>query len=79
MMKDDDFKLLRGFADKWTNEQMNKRTDICDFRVAFATEDEITKITIPYWFAITVQYSEVTMEARLTNDLVSYWGQALLS
>ena len=30
MMKDDDFKLLRGFADGWT--------DICDCRVAFATE-----------------------------------------
>ena len=29
-MKDDDFKLLRGFADE--------RTDICDCRVAFATE-----------------------------------------
>ena len=34
MMKDDDFKLLRGFADERTNE----RTDICDCRVAFATE-----------------------------------------
>ena len=37
MMKDDDFKLLRGFADK----QTNKWTDnICDFRVAFATEKQ---------------------------------------
>ena len=35
-MKDDDFKLWRGFADKRTN----KRTDICDCRVAFATENE---------------------------------------
>ena len=34
-MKDDDFKLLRGFAD-W---QTNKRTDICECRVAFATEN----------------------------------------
>ena len=34
MMKDDDFKLLRGFDDRQTNE----RTDICDCRVAFATE-----------------------------------------
>ena len=33
-MKDDDFKLLRGFADGRTDE----RTDICDCRVAFATE-----------------------------------------
>ena len=35
MMKDDDFKLLRGFGDGRTNE----RTDICDCRVAFATEN----------------------------------------
>ena len=34
MMKDDDFNWLRGFADEWTNG----RTDICDCRVAFATE-----------------------------------------
>ena len=34
MMKDDDFNLLRGFAD----EQMDERTDICDCRVTFATE-----------------------------------------
>ena len=35
MMKDDDFKLLRGF----TYIQTDKRTDICDCRVAFATEN----------------------------------------
>ena len=34
-MKDDDFKLLRGFD----NGQTNRRTDICDCRVAFATEN----------------------------------------
>ena len=34
MIKYDDFKLLRGFADG----QMDKQTDICDYRVAFATE-----------------------------------------
>ena len=33
-MKDDDFKLLRGFDYGQTDE----RTDICDCRVAFATE-----------------------------------------
>ena len=31
MMKDDDFKLLRGFD----YGQTDKRTDICDCRVAF--------------------------------------------
>ena len=37
MMKDNDFKLLRGFD----NGQTNRRTDICDCRVAFATENHI--------------------------------------
>ena len=36
---DDDFKLLRGFADKQTDGQTNKQTDIGDCRVAFATEN----------------------------------------
>ena len=34
MMKDDDFKLFRGFEDGQTDE----RTDIGDCRVAFATD-----------------------------------------
>ena len=33
MMKDDDFKLLRGFA-----LQTDRQTDICECRVAFVTE-----------------------------------------
>ena len=37
MLKDDDFKLLRGFADWLTDEQ----TDICECRVAFATENSM--------------------------------------
>ena len=43
MMKDDNFKLLRGFADRLTDE----RTDICDCRVAFATERN-WKLSINY-------------------------------
>ena len=39
MMKDDDFKLLRGFEDEQTDGQTDKQTDICDCRVAFATEN----------------------------------------
>ena len=38
-MKDDDFKLLKGFAFRQTDERTNERTDICDCRVAFATEN----------------------------------------
>ena len=48
MMKDDDFKLLRGFD----NRRTDRRTDICDCIVAFATENiqktfETTRITKP--------------------------------
>ena len=39
MMKDDDFKLLKGFALRQTDGQTDKWTDICDCRVAFATEN----------------------------------------
>ena len=37
MMKDDDFKLLRGFD----NRQTNGRTDIFECRVAFTTEKQL--------------------------------------
>ena len=37
MMKDDDFKMLMGFA----SEQMDGLTDICECRVAFVTENRI--------------------------------------
>ena len=40
-MKDDDFKLLRGFDYGQTDEQ----TDICDCRVAFATEKTLVILT----------------------------------
>ena len=43
MMKDDDFKLFRGFCDWYMDEQMNKQMneqmDICECRVAFATKN----------------------------------------
>ena len=43
-MKNDDFKLLRVFfADRWTDEQTEKWTGICDVRLAFATEKEHKK------------------------------------
>ena len=38
-MKDDDFKLLKGFALRLTD----KRTDICDCGDAFATEKFVQK------------------------------------
>ena len=38
MMEDDDLKLFRGFADGRTDGRTNERTDICDCRVAFATD-----------------------------------------
>ena len=39
MMKDDDFKLMKGFA----LGQTHGRTDICDCRVAFLTENQNLK------------------------------------
>ena len=39
-MNDDDFKLFRGFEDGQTDE----RTDIGDCRVAFATENCLSKV-----------------------------------
>ena len=41
MMNDDDLKLLRGFADRRTDE----RVDICDCRVAFANEKTFHSLT----------------------------------
>ena len=37
MMKDDDLKLLKGFALRLTDKRIDKRTDNC--RVAFANEN----------------------------------------
>ena len=34
-----DFERLRGFCDGWTDGQTDWQTDICDSRVAFATEN----------------------------------------
>ena len=39
MINDVDFKLLRGFADRQRNRQMDKQTNICECSVAFATEN----------------------------------------
>ena len=41
MMKDDYFKLLRGFASWQTDRLPDKQTDICECRVAFATENKM--------------------------------------
>ena len=47
MLKDDermiDFKVFWGFALRLTDERTNERTDICDCRVAFATENKDVK------------------------------------
>ena len=56
MMKDDDFKLLRGFDDGRTDG----RTDICDCRVAFATEKGESCLKTNCWSNI---YSHVTQKA----------------
>ena len=40
-MNVDDFKLLRGFASWQTDRLPDKQTDICECRVAFATENKM--------------------------------------
>ena len=60
MMKDDDFKLLRGFADG----QANERTDICDCRVAFATENWFSQKT---WILGFVQKWVLTIPGELVK------------
>ena len=47
MMKDDDCKLLRGFD----YGQTNRRTDICDCRVAFATEKKKIFSWKPFFYS----------------------------
>ena len=42
MMKVDDFKLLRGFD----NGQTDGQTDICECRVAFATENYLAVVNL---------------------------------
>ena len=39
------FSCLRGFDNRRTDRQTNRRTDICDCRVAFATE-KVRKVVI---------------------------------
>ena len=55
LMKDDDFKLLRGF-DLWRTDG---RTDICDCKVAFATENVEQNATRPcadlVWIVLSYQ------------------------
>ena len=46
MKNDDDFNLLRGFADRQTDKWTNERTDIGDCRVAFVTENIIYEISM---------------------------------
>ena len=44
-MQDEDFKLLRGF-----DRQTDEGTDICDCRVAFATENKIKSVDFFHTF-----------------------------
>ena len=62
-MKDDDFKLLRGFAD----EQTDGRTDnICDCRVAFATEKKRYKMRL--WMNKSRSISHLNLNFLLQSD-----------
>ena len=63
MMKDDDFKLLRGFADGRTDG----RTDIGDCRVAFATEKEVMKVVVNLVLRVVVN-----VMLRLVGGMIDF-------
>ena len=58
-MQYDDFKLLKGF-DLW---QTDERTDICDCRVAFATE----KCEISHFFFSSETFPKISGHPELQN------------
>ena len=67
MMKDDDFKLLKGFADK--------RTDICDCRVAFATEKEVMKVVVRVMMKVVMRVvMMVVVNAVVDCENVGWYG-----
>ena len=63
-MEDDDLKLFRGFADGRTDGRTNERTDICDCRVAYATEKSylrkfvFQKFFLPIFDKLSVIYGD---------------------
>ena len=65
MMKDDDFKLLMGFADRLTDRQM----DICDCRVAFATENVHERSDQPFFLSVRLVPSKLFIQAVKSNML----------
>ena len=69
-MKNDDFKLLKGFALRLTDEQTNGRTDICDCRVAFATENSINfNMLGVFWNPQDEQISKLSLDVHLEQYL----------
>ena len=55
MMKDDDFKLLRGLAEE--------QTDICDCRVAFATDkpQNISIMSFAHFFELNTKVAQARL------------------
>ena len=68
-MKDDDFKLLKGFALRRTDKQ----TEICDCRVAFATEKSVDFfhasqpriIQSHLWRKLSIQYDRRALAGEI--------------
>ena len=57
-MKDDDFKLLRGFASWRTDRLTDERMDIGESRVAFATEKSVIIFSKNQEYVIPTSTSE---------------------
>ena len=63
MMKDDDIKLLRGFADRLTDKQM----DICECRVTFATENGVSQkgLKFKYLFVCILKFQKFILFLKI--------------
>ena len=61
MMKDDDFKLLKGFADRLTDKQM----DICECRVTFATDNGVSQKELKYLFVCILKFQKFILFLKI--------------
>ena len=77
MVKDDEGSLISScfgvlVYDRWTDGQMNKRTDICECRVAFATENSEEKI---YFMLIFTLYGRVHLK-KIQTWIFTFGGSS---
>ena len=67
MMKNDDFNLLRGFADGQTDGLTDEQTDICDCRVASVTEIVLAHYEPYFIIYLQVKNHLIALQALQNN------------